>query len=74
MTRFNLGSTDVDDEKARIFSTCIHNIEMLDVSECQMTPSGFMSICKAIKQRPYPVPIYAIYWLRMKLLYAKISV
>ena len=50
-----LSGINFDDEKAAKFSTCVHNIEVLNVSECELTNNGIDYIANAIKLRNTPV-------------------
>ena len=38
-----------------IISKCLHNVEMLKVSECELTTNGIKCIAVAIEQRIKPV-------------------
>ena len=51
----DLSGANLDDQKAAIFSTCLHNIEVLNVSECELTAHGIMCIARAIGRRSKPV-------------------
>ena len=51
MKEVNLSGTNLDDEKAAILSTCLHNVEVLNVSECELTTNGIHCIAKAIEQK-----------------------
>ena len=51
MKEVDLSGTNLDDEKAAILSTCLHNVEVLNVSKCELTTNGIQCIAKAIKQK-----------------------
>ena len=55
MKKVDLSGANLDDQKAAFFSTCVHNIEVLNVSECKLTAYGIMCIAGAIGQRSKPV-------------------
>ena len=51
MKEVDLSGTNLDDEKAAILSTCLHNVEVLNVSKCELTANGIQYIAKAIEQK-----------------------
>ena len=55
MKEVDLSGTHFDDEIAAILSTCVHNIEVLNVSECKLTTNEIECIANAITQRSTPV-------------------
>ena len=55
MKKFDFGSVKLDDEKASILSSCIHNIDELHIGTCQFSINGIKSISTAIQLRPKPV-------------------
>ena len=55
MKEVNLCRTKLSDDKAAILSSCLQNVEVLNVSECELTTNGIQCIAKAIKQKNEPV-------------------
>ena len=51
MKGIDLSRTKLNDDKAAILSTCLQNVEVLNVSECELTANGIQSIANAIVQR-----------------------
>ena len=51
MKGINLSRTKLSDDGAAILSTCMQNIEVINISECELTTNGIQSISKAIEQR-----------------------
>ena len=45
----------MDDDKAASLAACVHNIEVLNISECNLTTNGIQCIAEAIEQRSTPV-------------------
>ena len=46
---------NLDDDMAASLSACVHNIEVLNIGECELTTNGIQCIAKAIEQRSTPV-------------------
>ena len=55
MKKFSVNKNKLSDDKAKIISMCVNNVEELDVSGCQLTTKGIEYICNAIKQGIMPV-------------------
>ena len=55
MKEVDLNETNLDDDMAALFSTCMQNIEVLNISKCELTTNGIQCIAKAIEQRSTPV-------------------
>ena len=55
MSKLDLGWNRVDDDAADCLSSCIHNLEELDLSDCQLTTRGIKQLSNAIKSRSYRV-------------------
>ena len=55
MQKVDLSSNNLNDEKAVILSTAVHNIDELIVAGCQLTTNGIKSICNEVERRPNPV-------------------
>ena len=51
MKGIDLSRTKLNDDKAASLSTCLHNVKVLNVSECDLTNNGIQSIAKAIEQK-----------------------
>ena len=58
MKKVDLSGTNLDDEKVAILSTCIHNVEVLNVSKCELTTNGLQCIAKAIELKSAEVPTF----------------
>ena len=55
MTKVYLTDIDVNDDKAAFLASCLHNIEKLEMWNCNLTPLGVDQLTKAIKFLPKPV-------------------
>jgi len=55
MKRVDLGWNKLEDDMTALLSTCLHNIEELFVSCCQLTARGIENISVAISKRTVPV-------------------
>ena len=54
MKRVDLDHNILNDESSAILSACLHNIEKLKLSFCQLTTRGIKKIFKAISQLSAP--------------------
>ena len=50
MKKLNLSGNELDDETADVLSTCLFNIEVLNIGNCLMTKRGLEKICEAIRK------------------------
>ena len=50
-----LNNTMITDDSAAIISTCLQNIEELNVAGCHLSKRGIVSICNGIKGLSVPV-------------------
>ena len=57
MKEVDLSGAKLDDEKAAILSTCLQNVEVLNVSKCELTTNGIQCIAEAIEQKSAQVLI-----------------
>ena len=55
MKSLNLNGNEIGDEGAKCLSTCIHNIDELEIAKCDITKLGIESLSKAIQKKILPV-------------------
>ena len=55
MKEVDLSGINLDDDKAASLAACVHNIEVLNISDCKLTTNGIQCIAEAIEQRSTPV-------------------
>jgi len=53
MKQLDLDVSELDDENAKVLSTCLHNVEMLKIRN--LTLDGLRRICDAINRASKPV-------------------
>ena len=64
----NLNLNKIGNEGAKFLSTCIHNIDELRLSNCDITKLGIENLSKAIQKKTSPVNnsflrLYLIFWI-----------
>ena len=57
MKKMSLRGIKIDNYKAKVLSTCAHNISELDIASCQLSSNGIKEISAAIKLLSKPVKI-----------------
>ena len=55
MKEIDISGYELDDEKGAILSTYLHNIEVLNISNCKLTATEIKHIVNAIERRQTPV-------------------
>ncbi|XP_076814446.1 uncharacterized protein LOC143460723 [Clavelina lepadiformis] len=55
MKKLNISGNNLGDDGASHISTCLSNIEVLDIGECKISASGIKSISDAISKLPEPM-------------------
>ena len=55
MKEVDLSGHDLNDEKVTILSSCIHNVEGLNISLCKFSAVGLEKILDAIDKKTIPV-------------------
>jgi len=55
LKKLDISFNKLTDENAELISSCVHNIEELDISGCQLTTCGLEKICSGIRQRNFRV-------------------
>jgi len=50
-----LNNNKLDEDRVAILSTCLHNIEVLNIKACQLTTREIENISAAIGSLPQPV-------------------
>jgi len=57
MVKVDLSAITLSDDKTVILSSCMHNIDELNVSGCELTTRGIENIAAGIQKRTKPVHV-----------------